>query len=404
MMREDVYVADELRRLKQQMLDTQLVRQNAGVRYITVFESDFDRFVEFKRDKGITANWLRKIERFFKVDFINYVEENYPDLIRRQYDERYIVITRNLIVNFLRHLFRKYSYSSYEKYYHMFFDFLDFYTAFIETVSDVEAENAIFLKAMKKNFSPRKLVSPNKLRAEREARTLKDVSLEDIKKSIEVIFQLYLNELVTDNFTLSSALAYVVLSTTGMRFNDLQQVKVSDIDFKEKVIWGQNTKIGLPEIYFLTDEATELIKFYINWYGLNNDDKLFQFVRLDEQLRKTRKKLYTPQTLAMAYITNNTIVKKLYPLQLKFCKKAYANRLLAKGVSEPHISLLTHHRRKDVPVPVQKTIYEHYLNRYPHSDAGLREELRSMWYKAFKDVKLLPRDFFLHFQKELIKE
>lgn len=79
MMREDVYVADELRRLKQQMLDTQLVRQNAGVRYITVFESDFDRFVEFKRDKGITANWLRKIERFFKVDFINYVEENYPD-------------------------------------------------------------------------------------------------------------------------------------------------------------------------------------------------------------------------------------------------------------------------------------------------------------------------------------
>jgi len=393
----------EKRQLQQELINTKYSRDTSAEKYITVFYSDFEKFIEHKKRKKITTNWLKKIERFFTKEFVNFMKENHPTLVHKNTGQTYFIINRTVLIKLLEHLYEKYSYSSYEKYYHMVFDFIRFYRNMLENIDGIEFENASSLLSMKDSFSLNNLVSQTELRKERERRTIKDVSLKDIKKSIETILSLYFSKEVTKNLLLASTTAYVVLSTTGMRFSDLQNLKMNDINLEKREIMAWNNKVGVREVYFLTKEAANLLELCIEKYSddeklciekYSDDKKVFTYTRLDEMLYRVRRKLYGVDILKLSKVAPNAIIKKLYPIQLKFTKKAYANQLLKAGVTEPYLSILTHHRRKEQPIAVQQTLYNHYLNTNPLDDKELKKILRREWEKAFKDVKLLPPYFW----------
>ncbi|AIU69447.1 hypothetical protein TEU_03285 [Thermococcus eurythermalis] len=366
--------------------------------FVIVSDNDFEGWLMYKQKIGTTKDWMRNLRNWTR-QFREMMRDEFPHLTIVRSGVYYYQLNRQVIHRFMMYLFNKYSYRSYQKFYHSFFDFLDWVATNID-LTDEEYKNLLVLQSLKNKYSLRKLVNQHQLAEYRDSRTIKAVTTEDIRKSIELIVDLYNNSnkmRLTDWFVWSSSVALTVMSVTGMRFRDLRSIKFRDVDWEARMIIGKNNKIGELDFYFLNDEALELLIKYKELFGLSDSDYIVGYRRLDEAFRRIREQVYSKELIKASRLSNNTIIQILYPVQLKMCKKAYVNRLVEMGVKEPVLSLLTHHRNPSRGLEnsqVAKTLWNHYINKVVRADTNLYKMLREEYDKAFKSLKLLPESFY----------
>lgn len=372
------------------------VGQGNGI-FVTVSDIEFDNWLAHKQKIGTSKDWIRNLKNWVR-QFKEMMKNEFPHITGNYGGVYYYQLNRVVIATFMDYLFKKYSYSSYQKFYHSFFDFLS-WIATNTGLTDDEYKNLLELRSLKEAYSIKKLVNQHQLAMYRDSRTIKSVTTEDIRKSIELIIDLYRSNpriKITDKLLWSSIVALVTMTVTGMRYKDLINIKFEDVNWKAKMVIGKNNKIGELDFYFLNDEVIELLTKYKEFHNLSKDDYLVDYKRLDEAFRRIREKIYSRELIRASRLSNNTIIQILYPVHLRMCKKAYVNRLVEMGVKEPVLSLLTHHRNPARGLEnsqVAKILWNHYINKVVREGTNLYKILREEYDKAFKSLKLLPQSF-----------
>ena len=94
-----------------------------------------------------------------------------------------------------------------------------------------------------------------------------------------------LRRIIHEGKPIARSISLIAIST-GMRLGEILQLKISDIDWKQKPVWinirGETTKTGDPRTVYLTEEASNVLE---NWMyikdenGKTNRDKWFETVQ-----------------------------------------------------------------------------------------------------------------------------
>lgn len=133
------------------------------------------------------------------------------------------------------------------------------------------------LNTMLRYMSDRDIISPPTFTYKKLKAPMAKIAMVD-KKDIQLILE-HLNE-----FPIRHQLVFLLLLYTGIRRNELANIKVRNIDFKNKSIYLDFTKSGTPRYCYFNDYIGNLIKEVI----AHNSNDYWLFARKDTHITNKR--------------------------------------------------------------------------------------------------------------------
>ena len=177
--------------------------------------------------------------------------------------------------------------------------------AFLSLMFDTKSKNTIILAAASLKFFFHEVLQ----------KELGNIPLPKKEKKLpEVLTRDEVRKLIESTDTLKSRLIVAMLYSTGLRVSELVHLKVSDLNFDEKIGWVRKGKGAKDRIFVLSDILVEDIRDYLAHKG---SDRVYLFSR-DKPLttrniqkiikgarnRAVLSKKATPHTLRHSFATH----------------------------------------------------------------------------------------------------